>query len=575
MFIQSIRIQNFRGLQDLTLELDEVTVLIGSNNTGKTSILDALQSCLSRSLLRRNSQVFADYDFHLKNSDAQPQDSEPIQITITFKERQESEWPAPITQLLTNIITTTDDGLQVIVLRVTSGYNKDDSDYITDWDFLNPNHDPLQKGRDTKSITELQRLAPVFYLEALRDAGQQFRPQSQFWGPFVRSLSMEKDEQDTIEEDLRGLNQRVLDAHEAFQSVRDTLKQTGKIMPLSGDDPVSLEAVPSKVFDLLARTQVMLSGKSGARLPLARHGEGTQSLAVICLFQAFLNSKLSAGYSEYTEPILALEEPEAHLHPSAVRAVGALLQDVRGQKLIATHSGDLVASVPLTSIRRLSRSDGTIKVCKISEGSLSPGDLRKLDHHVRLTRGGLLFARLWLLVEGETEVVLFQECSRIRGIDLFSAGVCVIDFQKSAGVETLIKLADQLGIDWIMLADKDKAGDDYVKSAKSHLAGRAEKDHIFQIPMQTEVGIETYLCANGFGDIYKDNISPQKKNNITEPENGSEAYWLQVVKAQSNNSKPAVTLRVVEEIENAHGANIPLLVLEILDVSIKRAKEAE
>jgi len=54
---KKINIENFRGIKHLSLELDELTVLIGENNTGKTSILEALQTCLNRSLTRKTFLV--------------------------------------------------------------------------------------------------------------------------------------------------------------------------------------------------------------------------------------------------------------------------------------------------------------------------------------------------------------------------------------------------------------------------------------------------------------------------------------------------------------------------------------
>jgi putative ATP-dependent endonuclease of OLD family len=408
MFLANIRIRNFRGIQDLSLDLDELTVLIGSNNTGKTTILDALQFCLSRSLGRRGG-VFSTYDYHLLNEAAQPQDAQAIEITVTFIERREGEWPDELIQVIPNAIGIADDSLQTIVFRITSKYDTESGDFLADWEFLDPKGNPLDaRARNNRYPTELQRLAPVFYLAALRDAAQQFRAQSPFWGPFVRSLKMETAERDEIEAALAALNRRVLDSHEAFAPVLESLKQTARLVPLGGGDAVSIEAVPAKVFDMLSRTQVLLSGKTGARLPIGRHGEGTQSLAVICLFGAFLAAKLADGYSPQTEPILALEEPEAHLHPSAVRAVGSLLSGLRGQKIIATHSGDLLAALPLTAIRRLSRTGGTIRVHRVKPDALNPEEIRKLDHHVRLSRGSLLFARFWLLVEGESEVLLLK-----------------------------------------------------------------------------------------------------------------------------------------------------------------------
>jgi putative ATP-dependent endonuclease of the OLD family len=358
MFLANLRIKNFRGIGDISLDFDKITVLIGSNNTGKTTILDAIQFCLARSLSRR-SGIFSAYDYHLPDEAAQPQNAQPIEITITFTEQNEGEWPAELVQVIPNAVGITDENLQTVIFRLTSKYDPEIGDFTTDWEFLNPTGNPLgARARNTRYPIELQRLAPVFYLAALRDAGQQFRAQSPFWGPFVRSLKMDVGERDEIEAVLAALNQRVLDSHEAFAPVLESLKQTANLVPLGGRDAVSIEAVPAKVFDMLSRTQVLLSGKTGARLPIGRHGEGTQSIAVICLFGAFLGAKLADGYSPQAEPILALEEPEAHLHPSAVRAVGSLLSGLPGQKIIATHSGDLLATVPLTSIRRLSRSGG-------------------------------------------------------------------------------------------------------------------------------------------------------------------------------------------------------------------------
>ena len=47
MFLERFRIQNFRGINDLTLTFDEgLNIIIGENNSGKTSIIDALRICL-------------------------------------------------------------------------------------------------------------------------------------------------------------------------------------------------------------------------------------------------------------------------------------------------------------------------------------------------------------------------------------------------------------------------------------------------------------------------------------------------------------------------------------------------
>jgi len=64
MLLRFIEIKNFRGIEELFLPLDDLCVLIGENNSGKSSILEALKICLTRSFTRRAS-IFDEYDSHL------------------------------------------------------------------------------------------------------------------------------------------------------------------------------------------------------------------------------------------------------------------------------------------------------------------------------------------------------------------------------------------------------------------------------------------------------------------------------------------------------------------------------
>ena len=522
---------------------------------------------MSRSLTRKGG-IFSEYDYHLPEKDSQPIDSDAIEITLRFVEQSDGEWPDEVVQILSNAVQIDETGRQSVILRVQSKYDDSTEDFVTNWDFLDLAGETLINAKAPRHIIDLQRLAPVFYLAALRDSAQEFRPYSQFWGPFVRSLKIDPDLREELEEELAKLNQRVLGAHESFGAIKARLGNTAKMVPLDSDEPVGIEAIPGKVFDILSRTQVMLTSTTGARLPIGRHGEGTQSLAVICLFDAFLQSRLKDSYTEYTTPILALEEPEAHLHPSAIRLVADQLQALGGQQIIATHSGDLVASIPLSSLRRLRRKDGKITFYQIENDALTNDEIQKLDYHVRSTRGSLLFARCWLLVEGETDSLLFEECARISGYDLVSEGVSCIAFTH-VGVGPLIKLADQLGIEWLVVADDDPAGNNYIRSARRQIDGRSEDRHLHKL----EHGdLEVFLCIEGYGPVYEASVSPQKKGNVI-AQNGTLDYWKQVTKAQPDKSKPQNVVKVIEQIESKGKQGIPTQIRRILRVAIEFAKE--
>lgn len=570
MFLQQVEITNFRGIKNLRIVFDDVTVLIGENNTGKTTILDALQLCLSRSLTRKGG-IFTEYDYHLPDKDSQPSDAEPIEISFRFAEMKAGEWPDEVVQMLSEALQVDEEERQSLTLRVTSRFDELLDDFNTVWDFLDSSGHPLPKAKTPRHVFQLQQLAPVFYLAALRDAVQEFRPRSQFWGPFVRTMKIESELREELEKDLSELNKRILDAHRSFDSVKERLKNTTKLMPLGNEESVIIEALPGKVFDMLSRTQVMLTSKTGARLPIGRHGEGTQSLAVICLFDAFLQSRLEEGYDKHTAPILALEEPESHLHPSAIRSVAGMLQKLKGQKVIATHSGDLVAGVPLTSLRRLRRKDGVITIHQVQAGVL---DLNKLDYHLRLTRGNLLFSHCWILVEGEADHIVFNECSRINGHDLFSEGVCCVEFS-TAGVEQFIKLADQLGIDWLVVADNDHAGQQYLTTASAQLNGRPQGRHLHKL---NHGDMETYMCMEGYGAVFEANVSPQKQKTITKT-SGTVEYWKQVIKARQRTfTKPKAMTAICKEIKDRKDkgeSDVPEQITRIVDTALHLAKESK
>ena len=566
MFLEQIDIVNFRGISNLTLKLDDTIVLIGENNTGKSTVLHALHKCLSSSLTRKEG-TFSEYDHHFKDKDSQPVESEAIELTLRFAERTSSEWPDEISQVLAEVVQVGADDFQRVILRVRSSFDNLLGNFVTSWDFLDLAGNELVAAKAPRNIISFQQFAPVFYLAALRDSAQQFRARSQFWGPFVRALKIDPKMRQELEDELAQLNEKVLNANESFDTVKERLSKTAAMVQLGSNDPVGIEAIPSKVFDILARTQVMLQSTTGAQLPIGLHGEGTQSLAVICLFDAFLESKLKDSYSEFTTPILAIEEPEAHLQPSAILAAGKLLQALPGQKVMSSHSGDLVAAFPLSSLRRFCRKNGTVSVHQIEQdGSISPDDLRKLDYHVRATRGNLLFSRCWLLVEGESDWLVISESADILEYDLLSTGISLVAFAQ-VGVATFIRAANQLGIEWVVVADDDQAGTESIQSAEQHIGLREKSRHIHRLQHGK---LEEFLCIEGYGFIYEQSVSNQKSNNAI-ANKGTPEYWKQVVDAQPRNSKPANAVAVIEEMRIRGAQGVPAQLRNIVECAVRIA----
>jgi putative ATP-dependent endonuclease of the OLD family len=527
MFLRQVTVENFRGIEKVTIDLDETTILIGENNSGKTSFIDALRLSLDKVLARRGNP-FDDYDHRLLSKESQPGDAGKMTVTLVFGEAKPDLWSDDVVQALADVTVLSDDDRRVVTLRVSCHFDATASDFVPEWEFLDPTGVRLgsTKAQHSKNLYELHRLCPMFYLSALRDAEKEFRPRSAWWARLLRNPSMSPDVRAELEQELAGLNERILDAEPRLQQIRTTLSKAQGVVELSKTDAVGIEALPARVWDILSRAQVVVGGTSGATLPLHRHGSGTQSLSVIFLFEAFLSVILEGENGKNSSPVLAIEEPEAHLHPCAIRSLSATINGFAGQKIIATHSGDLISEVSLLAIRRFHRVAGTIQVSRVNPNSLEPDDVRKVQFHILKTRGELLFARCWLLGEGVTEYWVFSETARLMGIDLERHGIRIVPYRQ-VEADTFVKIANDLGIRWFCLADGDAGGAQTRKSLLPHLRGVPESQCLSVLPAPD---MEHLLCQNGLGKVYEKRMSPQKTKTGLTAKPGDKDYWTQVLK---------------------------------------------
>lgn len=558
MHLASLKIENYRGFSKIEVDFDQTTVLIGENNSGKTSVLEAIRTCLSRSFVRKGNP-FEDHDYHMPSNKSRPGEAGPLVITLDFAEEKTGEWPPEVIQDLAEVVVLHPGDIYHARLRVESKYEPSIADFAVSWEFLDPSGKPLPKAKKTQNLVAFQSLNPIFYLPAVRDAAKDFNSRSTFWAPFLRNPSIPQSVQAQLEKELAALNDKVIQSEQRLNSLSKNLSKAQKVVSLGGQDVVSIEAFPTKIWDMLSRAQVNVAGATGASLPLAQHGAGTQSLATIFLFEAFLGSGIVKP-DPHAEPILEIEEPELHLHPSAVRALWSILGSVKGQKIIATHSGDLLSEIPLSAIRRFKRKGSAVEVLGLRPGTLTKDDERKIQFHVRRTRGELLFARCWLLHEGETEYWVLSESARALGLSLEERGVRLVEYA-SAGVESFIRLADDLGICWHCMCDGDSAGQANAKAASGHLNGRKQKDHVSVLPKDN---IELILCDGAFGPIYEANILPAKASQVTVAK-GHPDYWKQVLSSQRKRYKTQCAARVAEQIQQSGATVVPKSAVEILN----------
>ena len=394
MRVSRIEIRNFRSIRHLVVDLGETTVFVGPNNAGKTAILDALCIALTRRWGQRGTG-FTEYDIHLTRDDDDPKASPGVSIEIHAQESEPGEWPDGVAEDLDQIVQLDlHTGLRSIALRTRCAWSEESGAFDPLWEFLNAAREPLTgRGARRVNLERFWRYLPVFYLSALRDVGDEFSPRSQFWGRLLEALEIPADLESRALRVLDLLNRRLLKAAPRLQEIAETLSGATRIAARDREGGLDLRMFPLKTPDLLSKAEIILRNEPDSPwLPLLRQGQGIQSLSVIFLFQAFVEHLVRELYEQDSEPVLALEEPETHLHPQAARTLWTHVRALSGQKIVTTHSPYFVQHVPFRDLRlvRLTGEGTQVKSLPPSFSASIPA-LDGLDAVVNRSAGRLKY----------------------------------------------------------------------------------------------------------------------------------------------------------------------------------------
>lgn len=397
MHITHLHIENFRSIKNLDVDLSESTVFIGPNNAGKTAILEAIRIALTRRWGKRGAG-FTEYDIHLSDDDDDPKESRGVVIEVRAEEMELGDWPDAVQDDFLGVVQVDPNTRKLsIALRLTCAWNEKIKAYDPTWEFLNPQREPHPG--DASSRMKLERFGqylPVFYLGALRDAYDEFSGRSQFWGRLLRSIQIPPQLETRVQRVLGLVNRKLLSADPKLSEISETLAGATRIATRNDDGSGDFRLVPLKTWDLLSKAGIAVrSDSESPTLPLQRHGQGLQSLSVIFLFQAFVDHLLGEYHLTESTPVLALEEPETHLHPQAARTLGKQLSDLRGQKIVTTHSPYFLQSVRFRDLRivRLSEAGTEVRWLRSTFETEGVPDVGELHDVIDSSRGLLAYDR--------------------------------------------------------------------------------------------------------------------------------------------------------------------------------------
>jgi putative ATP-dependent endonuclease of OLD family len=553
MFLRRVRIESFRGIERLDLALDPTTILIGENNTGKTSLLDALNICLGPG--SGATVPFRSSDFRRVGGDEGEPAPRPIRVLLRFREHRSGAWKRKGSPL--GGVMMMRAGRHEIRLLVTAIPDSAEQPEVQ-WRFLDLNNEPIGPESDPALLAEVRRLSPFLLLRADRGLatydGDTDQDELEDSDRRVLQVEIDRVYQELVES-REGVESPELERGVAF--VREHVETAARRIG-------SLEE-PQTLLDDLVQTPRRFSRRFSTGASGPPEGSGALSLAVLLLTGAILRARGPARIAPDADPIVAVEEPEAHLHPRLLAAMWGIIDGFPTQKVVTTNSGELLAAVPLRSIRRLQRRRERIRVFQPGR-KLTIDEMRRIGYHIRVQRGDALFARCWLLIEGETEFWLLPEFARILGFDFVVEGIKSVEFAQ-CGVEPLIKLAKNSGIEWHLLADGDEAGRVYTTSARRHIGRKQLSDRITQL---AEPDMEHCLYENGYADIYS---KVARVAGSETSRSGKPAPGAVIREAIRGASKPYLALLVAERASSLGEDGVPAVLQSLIRTVVRQARD--
>jgi putative ATP-dependent endonuclease of the OLD family len=549
----------YRGIRSLALPLGPTTTLIGENAYGKSNLLDALLVCLGVGAAQ-DEFAFLPGDFWCRgkegspprpngNGEEGPDDAEPIVIRLGFRESTPGEWEedaacAP----LRDAVYAGPRGDRRITLELTARLERDGAGAasVRVAKRFTRGDDAPDAPAGADAVRLLRSRVPLILLKADRYFVRPSR---------VPAAPGPERAEDRIAAEISATFASVSDQHRPID--RAELRRG-----VEAAEAYVLRFGGERLKQRLRRFLDPDRAPGGTGLSSA-----ARSIALLLVLGAMLDARSSSAFAPEAKPVLAIEDAEAYLHPVILASVAALIEAIPTQKLVTTNSGELLSMLPLASLRRIVARAERTDVHRLRRDTLTEDELRRIGYHVRANRGASLFARCWLLVEGETEFWLLPEFAELCGHDFALEGVRCMEFAQ-CGIAPLVKLADDLGIGWHLLADGDRSGQSYASAARSFLEGRSADRHV---TMMAERDVEHLLWDSGYADVYRSAIpsaAPRRFDRRPRTDNPTPT----IERAIRARSKPGMALEIVEAARREGSPGVPPTLRAAIERSVDLAR---
>ncbi|HKM96069.1 MAG TPA: ATP-dependent endonuclease [Buttiauxella sp.] len=522
MFLERVEIVGFRGINRLTLMLEQNNVLIGENAWGKSSLLDALTLLLSP---HQTLYHFNRDDFYFPPGDLQGREHH-LHIVLTFRETAPGHHLGRRYRSLAPVWVVGEGGFHRIMYRLVGELAQDGS-ILTLRSFLDDKGRAIELDDIDNLAQQIVRLNPVLrlrdarFMRRLRNDSIPAMPETEMTARQLDFLAHElvSSPQNLTDAQLRQGLSAMVQLLEHYFSEQGASSHQRLLRRRSHDEQRSW-----RYLDIINR----MIDKPNSR---------THRMILLGMFSTLLQAKGSVALDKDARPLLLVEDPETRLHPIMLSVAWHLLNLLPLQKITTTNSGELLSLTPVENVCRLVRESSKVAAWRLGPGGMNAEDSRRIAFHIRFNRASSLFARCWLLVEGETEVWVMNELARQCGHHFDAEGVKVIEFAQS-GLRPLIKFARRMGIEWHVLVDGDEAGKKYASVVRGILENDRdqEREHLTALPA---MDMEHFMYRQGFADVF---------HRVAQiPENVPMNMRRVIVKAIHRSSKPDLAIEVAME----------------------------
>jgi putative ATP-dependent endonuclease of OLD family len=478
MQIVQLRIRNFRCIRQADILPSQHNVLLGPNNCGKTTVLEALNLLLNPETTARTFAVdendFCNREYlpqqvvegAVPADWADPHDRQVyVEAVLTgLSEDDEGMFHdvlVPWRPDERRVIEATDEGQDpfggeaVPAIRVffEAWYDPEEDDFDCATCFLR--RDGIHRDECPRFTREHKRqIGFLIY----RDFRALTRPVTLEPGMlFSRLLQSQEVSPAHFEEvlsSIQGSLATMLDEEDFRSLLASYQAEIERFLALSQFDSGRLS------FDLSDRSRrqlkeiAQLYANDRLPLPIQKLGAGTRSLSILAMLTLIMRRR--------GRGILALEEPETFLFPHAQRRVIDECLSLATQTFVTTHSPFVLERMPVEAVGRIERSsDGTVQWVPLSTARLQHVNL--YTRRLRSSHAEALVGRGVIVVEGDSDRWWLTGVSRIlnrktwNGRDqeaLELQGIAVVSAESNSDVPRMAEFFRETGLAVVGVLDR-------------------------------------------------------------------------------------------------------------------------